>query len=108
MELHMIYMIYVALPIRTQTEKTTFSCKDDYTLKKHTWRWTYSALQYLFYLYSVSLGDALSTAAVRPFFNNFPHFKHPVPMTHCSCVTHYLSCNLIIPLLLKPAVFTFI
>merc|ERR1719347_778288 len=30
--------------------------------------WTYSALQYLFYLYLVSLGDALTTAAVRPFF----------------------------------------
>ena len=56
--------------MRAQTEKMTFSCKDDYTLKKHTWGWTYSALQYLFYLYSVSLGDALTTAAVRPFFLN--------------------------------------
>ena len=68
MEFHMINIIYAALPMRAQTEKTTFSCKDDYTLKKHTWGWTYSALQYLFYLYSVSLGDALTTAAVRPFF----------------------------------------
>ena len=36
MELHMIYIIYVALPMREQTEKTTFSCKDDCILTKHT------------------------------------------------------------------------
>ena len=36
----------MALPMRAQTEKTTFSCKDDCTLTKHTWHWTYSALQY--------------------------------------------------------------
>ena len=37
------------------------------TLTKHTRRWTYSALQYFFYLYLVSL--ALTTAAaVRQFF----------------------------------------
>ena len=29
MELHMINIIYAALPMREQTEKTTFSCKDD-------------------------------------------------------------------------------
>ena len=29
MELHMINMIYAALPMRAQTEKMTFSCKDD-------------------------------------------------------------------------------
>ena len=69
MDFHMINIIYAALPMRAQTEKTTFSCKDDYTFKKQTWGWTYSALQYLFYLYSVSLGDALTTAAVRPFFS---------------------------------------
>ena len=28
------------------TEKTTFSCKDDCTLTKHTRCWTYSALRY--------------------------------------------------------------
>ena len=63
--------------MRAQTQKTTFSCKDDYTLKKHTWAWTYSALQYLFYLYSVSLGDALTAAAVRPFFLS------PAPQVWC-------------------------
>ena len=26
---HMIYIIYAALPMREQTEKKTFSCKDD-------------------------------------------------------------------------------
>ena len=30
MELHMINLIYGALPMHAQTEKTTFSCKDDY------------------------------------------------------------------------------
>ena len=30
MELHMIDMIYAALPMCAQTEKTIFSCKDDY------------------------------------------------------------------------------
>ena len=30
MELHMIDMIYGALPMCAQTEKTMFSCKDDY------------------------------------------------------------------------------
>ena len=29
MELHMINIIYAALPMREQTEKTTLSCKDD-------------------------------------------------------------------------------
>ena len=61
MELHMINMIYAALPMCEQTEKTTFSCKDDKcktlhlywgqgtcSLTKHTWRWTYSAFWYFF------------------------------------------------------------
>jgi len=30
MEFHMIDIIYAALPMGAQTEKTTFSCKDDY------------------------------------------------------------------------------
>ena len=29
MEFHMIDIIYTALPMRTQTEKRKFSCKDD-------------------------------------------------------------------------------
>ena len=48
MEFHMINITYVALHMRAQTEKTTFSCKDDCTLTKHTRRWTYSALRYFF------------------------------------------------------------
>ena len=43
MEFHMINMIYVALSMRAQTEKTTLSCKDDCTLMKHTQHLTYSA-----------------------------------------------------------------
>ena len=48
MELHMMNMIYAALPMHAQTEKTTFSCKDNFTLTKHTWHWTYSVLLYFF------------------------------------------------------------
>ena len=57
MEFHMINMIYVTLPIHAQTEKMTFSGKDDLYIDdaEHI-------------LYSVSLGDALTTAVVRPFF----------------------------------------
>ena len=43
MEFHMIDIIYVALSIGAQTEKTTFSCKDDCTMTRHTRCWTYSA-----------------------------------------------------------------
>ena len=43
MEFHMMNIIYAALSISAQTEKTTFSCKDDCTLTKHTGPCTYSA-----------------------------------------------------------------
>ena len=43
MEFQMKNIIYKALPMCAQTEKTAFSCKDDCTLTKHTQRWTYSA-----------------------------------------------------------------
>ena len=46
MEFHMINIIYAALPMRAQTEKTTFSRKDNCSLTKRTRRWTYSALRY--------------------------------------------------------------
>ena len=39
----MINMIYAALSMRAQTEKTTLSCKEDCTLTKNTRRCTYSA-----------------------------------------------------------------
>ena len=48
MGFHMIDIIYAALSILAQTEKTTFSCKDNCTLMNHTGRWTYSALRYFF------------------------------------------------------------
>ena len=35
MELHMINIIYAALPMREHSEKTTFSCKDDYRKALH-------------------------------------------------------------------------
>ena len=46
MEFNMKNIIYLALRMCMHPEKTTFSCKDDFTLTKHTWRWTYSALRY--------------------------------------------------------------
>ena len=36
MEFHMINIIYAALPMRAQKEKTIFSCKDNCTFMKHT------------------------------------------------------------------------
>ena len=39
----MMNIIYAALSISAQAKKTTFSCKDDCTLTKHTGRWKYSA-----------------------------------------------------------------
>ena len=37
MEFHMISITYAALPMRTQTEKTTFSCKDDWGKSLHVY-----------------------------------------------------------------------
>ena len=42
MEFHMLNIIYAALPMCAQTEKTTFSYKDNCTLTKHTRCWTYT------------------------------------------------------------------
>ena len=63
MEFHMINIKHAALPMRAQREKTTFKCKDDRTHTALDIFW----LAVFFCKYSVSLGDALSTAAVRPF-----------------------------------------
>ena len=41
MEFHMINMLYAVLPLRARTEKTTFSCKDNCILTKHTRHLTY-------------------------------------------------------------------
>ena len=49
MEFHMINILYVALSMHAQTEKTTFSCKDDCTLTKDKRCWTYSALWYFYF-----------------------------------------------------------
>ena len=35
MEFHMVDIIYAELPMRAQTEKRTFSCKDDYGKSLH-------------------------------------------------------------------------
>ena len=48
-EFNIINMMYAALPMLAQTEKTTFLCKDDCILTKHSRCWTYSALRYFHY-----------------------------------------------------------
>ena len=73
MEFHMINITYAALHMRAQTEQTTFSCKDDCTLTKHTWRWTYSALRYfsiMFQFYDLvwTYGVCL---AIAPYTSNW-------------------------------------
>ena len=70
MEFHMINIIYLAWPIRAQTEKTTFSCKDDCTLTKHTGRWTYSAKDFEIPL--------CHTPPLRSFFVQLKHLKSPL------------------------------
>ena len=75
MELHMINIIYAALPMCAQTEKTTFSCKDDCKQTSHTRRWAYSTLWYLSFLKPLygccmSLAEAYSCLQVCV-YNNF-------------------------------------
>ena len=64
-EFHMINMIYAALPIHAQTEKTTFSCTDDCTLTTRCW--TYSALRYFFFICFLSSAN-LHVNFCIPFF----------------------------------------
>ena len=59
MEFHMMNITYAALHMCTQTEKITFSCKDDCILTKHTWRWTYSPLCLQYDLCSTSFNKRL-------------------------------------------------
>ena len=56
MEFHMINIMYAELPMRTQREKTTFSCKDDCKLTKHKRHWTYSPLRLQYDLCRTNLG----------------------------------------------------
>ena len=61
--------------VRAETEKTTFSCKDDCTLTKHTRRWTYSALRYFLHLFCcqgllVALQNASPKSLVVVFTDN--------------------------------------
>ena len=58
--------------MRAQTEKTTFSCKDDCTLTNRTRRWTYSALRHFFCnkLLVLILASKPSSVKVKGIFNN--------------------------------------
>ena len=50
MELPMIDLIYAALPMHAQTEKTTFSCKDlEPTLTKKELNFDTNAAQFVFH-----------------------------------------------------------
>ena len=62
----MINITYTALHMRSQTEKTIFSFKDDYIDEAHT-RWTYYALRY--FLLKIRIPDEKSlfaTLALAP------------------------------------------
>ena len=61
--------------MRTQTEMTTFSCREDCKLTKNTQRWTYSALQYFF---SVTANAAMRHVLI---FSVIP--------PHLSLITHH-------------------
>ena len=63
MEFHMINIIYASLPLCAQTDKTTFSCKDDFKETKHTRRWTYSTLRYFSLFWSPLHGSMCLTKA---------------------------------------------
>ena len=67
MEFHMINKTYVALHMSAKTEKTTFPCKDDCTLTKHTRRWTYAPLRY-FFGGTLPLGNLVSD---DPYYKEF-------------------------------------
>ena len=71
MEFHMINIIHEALPMFAQTEKTTFSCKDDCKWTRHTWRWAYFTLRYFSFLKPLhgfmSLAEAYSCLQVCVF-----------------------------------------
>ena len=68
MEFHMINIIYAALSIRAQTEKTTFSCKDDCTMTRNTRCWTYSARDFEIPLCHIPpLRSFLKTVEVQKF-----------------------------------------
>ena len=71
MEFHMINITYAALHMHAQTEKTTFSCKDDRTLKKHTWRWTHYAIFHKFFFIFSSFLSAIVSISLSMISNVF-------------------------------------
>ena len=89
MEFHMMNIIYAALSISAQAKKTTFSCKDDCTLTKHTGRWTYSAknfeiplchippLRSFFVLRALLLPSSLLVQSFRPQNHKKRTLVHP-------------------------------
>ena len=113
MELHMMYKIYAVLPMRKQTEKTTFSCKDDQcnltfilewgqgtcSLTRHIRRWSYfryfplhaaySALQHF-----LTLNCSWITRACQ-----YPHLKKleqlvvtsNIHKIHNHCILQYMQ-----------------
>ena len=58
LEFHIINIMYAALPMRAHTEKTTFSCKDNWLLTKPIRCWTYSALRLHFNLAVLVWGES--------------------------------------------------
>ena len=97
MEFHMINIMYGVLPMRARTEKTTFSCKDNCILTKHTWRWTYShcASNTTFVHHQYQVRHSFFGYKTRIFL--LPHnqaldFSYLVPMPH---LTVHLFCTVL-------------
>ena len=84
MKFHMINITYAAMHVRAETEKTTFPCKDDFTLTKHTRRWTYSARDFEIPPCHISL--------LRSFFLCCLIFSHPF-ILNVELVTLFLLQN---------------
>ena len=82
MEFHMMNIIYAALPTHAQTEKTTFSCKDDCTLTKHTGPCTYSARDFEIPL--------CHTPPLRSFLRiHLPFSKYQFVFSYCKFLLPY-------------------
>ena len=86
MEFHMINIMHAALPIRPQTERTTFSCKDDCILTKHTRQWTCSALRLHYDLCRTSFIRLRYISAWSYWFPSLFQFWFPVSQNLFWCL----------------------
>ena len=85
----MIDKIYAALPMRTQTENASFLCKDDCTLTKHTWRWTYSAIP-LSSIFDINDHSNVYMSLNILFFLRYTYWVHWHIYAQFTCACYYL------------------